>query len=118
MMKSLSLNSGGTVNLDTLTYEHRKYLFWVVLGVCFGLYVAFGFFIFSNGCLVALLGYSSFAISIALALLIVPSSLLWGMMYSLYKNKSTDKDEFSWASLGEILTKIAKGVIKVSPLSH
>ena len=108
------------ISLDVQTYGHRKILFWVVLSVCAALYLSFFYYVFWSHYFRLLVIHTQLAVGIALSLILVPSALLWGILRSVYKDKSKEKDEDAENSIKT--TDIAKTIHALTriypPSSH
>ena len=104
---TISISTGkNEVSLERQKLGHRKILFRFCLWVCISLYVLFaaaiGKAILSDDFFLTLLAHKHIAAFI-LALLIVPSALLWGMMRAAYMPEKEPVD-------AEELAKLFKGI--------
>ena len=88
------------ISLERQKLGHRKILFRICLMVCISLYIMFaaaiGRAILSDEFFLTLLAHKHIAAFI-LALLIVPSALLWGMMRAAYlpEKEAVDTEELA-----------------------
>ena len=84
--------------LEQQTLWQRRWSFWIVLAVSVMLYAAFIFVIFFSERFRCLVAMTPFAVSIAIALLILPSLLIWSLVRAVYRSQEkTEPDAFALA---------------------
>ena len=85
----------GEVLLAQQKLVHRRVLFWTCIGICAGLYLLFALLVIRAWCSDAffqtLLNYKHIGAFI-LALLVVPSALLWGLLRAAYMPEHSPKE--------------------------
>ncbi|WP_297848798.1 hypothetical protein [uncultured Desulfovibrio sp.] len=94
--KDISLPANdSSVRLETQKIFHRRFLFWTCLGICAVLYLLFGILVirawWSDAFFQILLAHKHIGAFI-LALLIVPSALLWGLLRAAYMPETAPKE--------------------------
>lgn len=91
-------SSGGlSVNLDKQTLSQRRIVFGTTLTVCGLMFGAFGYFFFCSHFFRILIAVQPYAGVLGMAMLVIPSFLLWGLVRAVYKvGSDTEKtsDEF------------------------
>lgn len=91
----------------------RRWIFWAALAVCSILYLTFlgmvAFFIWDSDMRIAILAHPHL-MTLLLALLIIPSFILWGIVRSVYKLDQESE------SLTSVIGKCLQEWIKAHPL--
>lgn len=111
--KDISLPSNDSnVRLETQKIFHRKLLFWTCLIICAVLYLLF-FILFirawwSDAFFQILLTHKHIGAFI-LALLIVPSALLWGLLRAAYMPENASKETDSLVKTASSLHPLGDG---------
>ena len=101
-----------SISLDLQRYEQRKFLFCAVCIVCFLLYVTFFGVMWamaSHTIVLQMFIAHEHAVGLVLALLLVPSAMIWGLVRAIFKVESS-KESYS-----DVLKQGMKECLKVHP---
>lgn len=96
------------VRLEAQLLAQRRFVFWATVGVCGLMFFAFGVSFFWSHFFRILIVAHSYATVLAMALLIIPSFLLWGLIRAVYK---------VGADSGNIPEVVIKEIHKVHPIT-